>query len=52
MKKIKINFNKKDWLDDYDFLRDTVGIIKEENTDKGIVVWVNEKDYNDAIEEQ
>ena len=52
MKKIKINFNKKDWLDDYDFLRDVVGNIKEENVDEGIIVWVNKEDYNNAIEEE
>jgi hypothetical protein len=52
MKKIFIRFNNEDWLDEYDFLRDVVGIVKEETKGNvGIMVYVNETDYNNAMEE-
>jgi hypothetical protein len=52
MKKIFIRFNNEDWLDEYDFLRDVVGIVKEETKGNvGIMVYVNEADYNNAMEE-
>lgn len=52
MKKIFIRFNNEDWLDEYDFLRDVVGIIKEETKGNvGIMVYVNKADYENAMEE-
>jgi hypothetical protein len=52
MKKIFISFSKEDWLDQYDFLHDVVGIIVEETKwNVGIVVYVNETDYKFAMEE-
>lgn len=50
MKKIYINMNNADWLDEYDFLKDVVGIIKEEIKGNFMIIYVNKADYENATE--
>ena len=42
--------NTIEWLDEYDFIRDVVGIVKEEIQGKFLIVYVNKADYENAIE--
>ena len=44
MKKIYIDTTKKDWLDEYDFYRDVVGIIEE--------IFIDDEIYREAMEEE
>lgn len=50
MKKIYINMNDENWIDEYDFLYDVVGIIKEETKGNFLIVYVNKTDYENATE--
>ena len=51
MKKIYINMNAIEWLDEYDFVRDVVGIVREEIQGNLLIVYVNKADYENVMEE-
>lgn len=52
MKKNYINMNDENWIDEYDFLRDVIGIVKEEIKGNFLIAYVNKTDYEGATEKE
>lgn len=53
MKKIYIDMTKEDWLDEYDFYRDVVGIIEEIYYDDELLeIFVDYEVYKEVVGEE
>ena len=52
MKKIYIDTTKENWLDEYDFYRDVVGIIEEIYYDDMVEIFVDDEIYREVMGEE
>lgn len=53
MKKIYIDMTKEDWLDEYDFYRDVIGIIEEIYYDDELLeIFVDYEIYKEVMGEE
>lgn len=52
MKKIYIDTTKQDWLDEYDFYADVIGIIEEIYYDDMVEIFVDDEIYREVMGEE